>query len=254
MSPADRRVTPRIFIGSLLFAIGQVAFTMVYAPLAVAAMLVPYRLRYRVVTQWTFLNIWWLARTCRLTHETEGLENIPEQPTVVLSKHQSAWETMVLQRYFAPQAWVLKRELLRIPLFGWGLATLRPIAIDRAAGQAALDQVLEQGAQRLADGIWVVVFPEGTRVAPGQRARYKMGGATLAGALEMPVVPVAHNSGDFWARKSFIKFPGVIRLVIGPPIETAGKTALEINALAEAWIEARVAELREPCDSARRDG
>ena len=230
---------------STLFAAGQVLFTLIYAPIAIAALALPYRTRYRVVVQWTFLNIWWLEVTCGLRHRVEGLENIPARPTVVLCKHQSAWETLVLPRYFSPQTWVLKRELLRIPFFGWGLATLRPIAIDRAAGRSALEQVVEQGGRRLAERIWVVVFPEGTRVAPGERRRYRLGGAVLAAKTGRAVVPVAHNSGDYWPRRSFLKRPGTIRLVIGEPIESEGLSPTEINTRAAEWIESTVRRIRE---------
>ena len=230
---------------STLFAAGQILFTLVFALLVVPALALPYRTRYRVVVQWTFLNIWWLEVTCGLRHQVEGLENIPARPTIVLCKHQSAWETLVLPRYFSPQTWVLKRELLRIPFFGWGLATLRPIAIDRAAGRSALEQVLEQGRRRLAEGIWVVVFPEGTRVAPGARRRYRLGGAVLAAKTGRAVVPVAHDSGDYWPRRGFLKRPGTIRLVIGEPIASEGLSAAEINSRAAEWIESTVRRLRE---------
>ena len=230
---------------SALFTAGQVLLTLLFSPVAVAALVLPYRSRYRIVMQWTSLNIWWLGVTCGLRHRVEGLENIPKQATIVLCKHQSTWETLVLPRYFSPQTWVLKRELLRIPFFGWGLATLRPIAIDRAAGRDALEQVLEQGRRRLAEGIWVVVFPEGTRVAPGKRRRYRLGGAVLAEKTGRAVVPVAHNAGDYWPRRGFLKRPGTIRLVIGKPIQSEGLGATEINARAGRWIESTVRELRE---------
>ena len=229
---------------SLAYAIGQIVSTGLFAPLAIIALVIPYRWRYWLVIQWTYFNLWWLEKTCGLTHVAEGLENIPDRPTVVLCKHQSAWETMALPRYFHPQVWVVKRELLWVPLFGWGLATLNPIAIDRSAGHGAISQILEQGASRLDDGIWVVIFPEGTRVAPGQRGRYGVGGALLAHRTGCSVVPVAHDSGDYWPRNSFLKFPGRIRLVIGPLITTAGRTPEEINGLAEDWIERTVTELR----------
>ena len=230
---------------STLFAAGQVLLTLLYTPIALAALALPYRLRYRVVMQWTSLNLWWLETTCGLRHRAEGMENIPERPAVVLCKHQSAWETLALPRYFSPQTWVLKRELLRIPFFGWGLATLRPIAIDRDAGRSALEQVFAQGRRRLAEGIWVVVFPEGTRVAPGERRRYRLGGAALARKTGHPVVPVAHNAGDYWPRRGFMKRPGTIRLVIGEPIPSEGRSAMEINARAAEWIESTVHALRE---------
>jgi 1-acyl-sn-glycerol-3-phosphate acyltransferase len=161
----------------------------------------------------------------------------------VLSKHQSAWETLAFQEIFPPFVFILKRELLWIPLFGWGLALLKPIAIDRDAGRRALDQVVSQGRARLEQGIWVVVFPEGTRVAPGHRRRYKSGGAALAAETGYPVVPVAHNAGVFWPKRSFIKKPGTIRVVIGPPIPTKGKSADEVLDQAEEWIEQTMARL-----------
>ncbi len=236
-------VTFGIIVRSTLFFIGQALATIVIAPVVVLAFALPYQTRYKIVYQWTVFNNWWLKVTCKLTHVVKGVENIPEKPSIVLCKHQSAWETINLQHYFSPQVWVLKRELLKVPVFGWGLAMLRPIAIDRGAGRDAMTQVLEQGARRLESGCWVVIFPEGTRVAPGTKRRYKPGGATLAEKTGVPVVPVAHDAGLYWPRNSFIKFPGVVRLVIGPPIGTRGKSAAEINREAECWIEQTVSDL-----------
>ena len=234
-----------VFLRSVAFLLGQTVSTLVIGSIALLATpVVPYRLRYRIVNQWTRFNLWWLGVTCRLHHRVAGLDNIPAKPTIILCKHQSAWETIALQLYFFPQVWVLKRELLLVPFFGWGLATMRPIAIDRRAKQSAMEQILSQGRQRLDSGHWVVVFPEGTRVKPGVRKRYMLGGASLAAATGYPVVPVAHNSGDFWPRNSFLKFPGVIDMVVGDPIDSTNKSAAEINQLAEHWIENTVERLR----------
>jgi len=197
----------------------------------------PYRWRYAVITRWTTFNLWWLKVTCNVSYEVEGKENIPAGPAVILSKHQSAFETMVYQRIFPPHVWLLKRELLWVPFFGWGLAMLEPIAIDRKAGRRALQQLLEIGTRRLAAGRWVVIFPEGTRVMPGERGRYAPGGAMLAVRSGCPVVPVAHNAGEFWPRRGFVKRPGTIRIVIGPTIDTRERSAQEVNAMAEQWIE-----------------
>lgn len=235
--------TPGLVIRSMLFFAGQIVITIVIAPFVMLAFALPYRARFRIVYQWTRFNTWWLGVTCNLTHEIKGKENIPSKPAIVLCKHQSAWETINLQHYFSPQVWVLKRELLWLPIFGWALAMLRPIAIDRSAGRDAMSQVLEQGVIRLQSGCWVVIFPEGTRVPAGTKRRYKLGGATLAEKTGVPVVPVAHDAGLYWPRNSFIKYPGVVRLVIGPVIETRGKTASEINREAEAWIEETVDRL-----------
>ncbi len=160
-----------------------------------------------------------LKHLCGLDYRVEGREHLPGGAAIILSKHQSAWETIAFQEIFPPQTWVLKRELMWIPLFGWALALLRPIAIDRSAGRKAIEQVIEQGRERLQSGIWVVVFPEGTRVAPGTRKRYGMGGAVLAAETGYPVVPVAHNAGSFWPRRGFLKRPGTVRVVIGPVID-----------------------------------
>ena len=231
-----RTVTAGVFVRSSLFALGLVCSTLAFTPVALASVLLPYRLRWRTVTQWSRFNVYWLSVTCGVRCEIEGLEHVPAEPAVVLSRHESAWETLALQRYFAPQVWVLKRELLRIPFFGWGLATMRPIAIDRGAGPDAFEQMLAQGEERLGSGCWVVVFPEGTRTPPGVKRRFKKGGARLAVHAGRPVVPVAHNAGDCWPKNSFFKYPGTIHVVVGAPIETAGRSAAEVNRLAERWI------------------
>jgi 1-acyl-sn-glycerol-3-phosphate acyltransferase len=177
---------------------------------------------------------------CGIEYRVLGAEHIPKKPSIVLSKHQSAWETLAFQKIFPPQVWVLKKELLRIPFFGWGLAMTSPIAIDRSSGKAALEQVVEQGRDRLRQGFWVVIFPEGTRIAPGKKGKYRIGGAWLATHVNVPVVPVAHNAGEFWGRNSFIKRPGTITVSIGAPIDPTGMEPGDLNVLVEAWIEAEV--------------
>ena len=251
-APAGRAVTAGVFVRSSLFALGLAVSTLVFTPVALASILLPYRFRWRAVTQWSRFNVYWLSVTCGVRCEVEGLENVPAEPAVVLAKHESAWETLALQRYFAPQVWVLKRELLRIPFFGWGLATMRPIAIDRGAGLDAFEQMLSQGEERLASGCWVVVFPEGTRAPPGVRRQFKKGGARLAVHTGRPAVPVAHNAGNCWPKNSFFKFPGTIRVVIGPPIEAAGRTATEVNRIAEQWIDDTLRRIRGAGSSPRQ--
>jgi 1-acyl-sn-glycerol-3-phosphate acyltransferase len=237
-------VTGELVVRSLLYAAGRGLLSVPFSIAAILALVLPYRLRYALVSRWARCDLWWLEKTCRLNHSVVGEENIPQQPTIIFCKHESAWETLALQRYFAPQVWVIKRELLWIPFFGWGIATLRPIAIDRRSSRAALGQILTQGRARLSDGFWVVICPEGTRVAPGGRRRYLRGGALLAQKTGCPVLPVAHNAGDFWPRNGFIKRPGTIQLAIGPIIDSAGRSAADINRLAETWIEAAVDEMR----------
>jgi len=223
----------------LLFAVS----TVFYAILTILLIALPMRKRYHVVTTWSRLNIWTLRWLCGVSYQIEGRENIPDSAAIVMSKHQSTWETIAYSFIFPPQVWVLKKSLLRIPFFGWGLAMLNPIAIDRAAGSTAMEQVVTQGRERLKKGIWVVVFPEGTRVAYGKKRRYKMGGAVLAAETGFPVLPVAHNAGRLWARNQFIKWPGKITVCIGPLLHTQGLSADSINEQVEDWIEAQMERL-----------
>lgn len=237
---------PMTRLRSLLFYAGLSLATVVYVVIAVVILPLPFPLRFRIVSGWSAVNLYLLKVICGLRHEVEGLENIPPGPAIILCKHQSAWETLALQRLFPPQCWVLKRELLKIPIYGWGLATMHPISIDRTSGVRALRQIVRQGQQRLDEGLWVLIFPEGTRTAPGETRRYQAGGGLLAEKSGRPVVPVAHNAGWFWPRSSLDKRPGTIRLVIGPPILPEGKTAAEITREAENWIESTVNTLPKP--------
>ncbi|OGA64425.1 MAG: acyl-phosphate glycerol 3-phosphate acyltransferase [Betaproteobacteria bacterium RIFCSPLOWO2_12_FULL_68_20] len=228
---------------SALFAAALLALTPPYALLALATAPLPRMTRYRVISGWSRLVILLARSILGIRWKVEGRSHLPRHPAVILSKHQSAWETMAFQMIFPPQVHVLKRELLWIPFFGWGLALMSPIAIDRSRGIAALRRIARRGTERLAQGFWVVVFPEGTRVAPGERRAYQLGGAWLAAASGAPVVPVAHNAGLLWRRNAFVKRAGTVTVRIGPPIESAGRDAKTINALAEAWIETQQAEL-----------
>ncbi len=231
---------------SSLFLLGQVVITVAFALLLPLALLLPYRWRYTVLIQWGRAILLWLRLTCGIRHVIEGLDRIPADNAIILANHQSAWETLMLPLLFRPQSWLLKRELLRIPLFGWGLALMRPIAIDRSAGRKAMRQLLTQGQQRLEQGCWVVIFPQGTRVAPGEHKPYAVGGALLAERSGYPVVPVAHNAGYCWGRHAFHKHPGTIRLVIGEPIDTTGLDAQAINQRVAAWIEAEQVRIGDP--------
>jgi len=222
---------------SVLFAAALVLVTPVYALVALATFPLPRMLRYWIISGWSRLVIRLSRILLRIDWRVEGRENLPGRPAVILSKHQSAWETMAFQLIFPPQVHVLKRELLWIPFFGWGLALMSPIAIDRSRGGAALRAIARRGRERLAQGFWVIVFPEGTRVAPGERREYQLGGAWLAAAAAAPVVPVAHNAGLFWPRNAFLKRPGTVIVRIGPAIDTAQRDAKTINSMAEQWIE-----------------
>ncbi len=195
-------------------------------------------------SRWGRINLWLQALVCRLDCRVTGLENLPEQPCIILSKHQSAWETIALRGILPPaQSWVLKQELMRLPLFGQSLRAVKAIPIDRSAGRRAVIKVVKDGIARLSEGRWVIIFPEGTRTAPGERQKYGMGGALLAERSGAQVIPVAHNAGVFWRRRGVKKYPGTIELVIGPPIETAGRKASDIMADVETWIEAKQDQL-----------
>lgn len=226
-----------IVLRSGLFALALAVITPPYALLALATFPLPRMARYRIISGWSRLVILLARRVLGIRWQVEGRENLPARPSVILSKHQSAWETMAFQLIFPPQVLVLKRELLWIPFFGWGLALMSPIAIDRSRGVSALRTLARRGRERLAQGFWVVVFPEGTRVAPGQSRKYQLGGAWLAVEANAPVVPVAHNAGLLWPRNAFLKRPGKVTVRIGPPIDPANRDAAQINELARTWIE-----------------
>jgi len=193
--------------------------------------------RYRFVNHWTRATMWLLQRLNGVSIEVRGLENIPgDRPVVLMSNHQSQWETFYLQLLVSPQATILKRELLWLPFFGWGLALLKPIAIDRSKGTRALKTILKVGKQRLDDGISVVIYPEGTRQSPGTIGKFNTGGSMLACHAGAAVLPVVHNSGDCWPARSLLRKPGTITLVIGEPISCDDKDAKALNTEVEAWI------------------
>ena len=232
-----------LFLRSLLFWTGLATSTVIITPFVPLLYPLPYNVRYRYAHQWTRFNLWWLQLTCGLKYRTSGASNIPDTPHIVMAKHQSAWETMALQKLFPPQVWVMKRELLRIPFFGWAIASMEPIAIDRTSGHKAMRQITEQGRKKLEEGRWIVIFPEGTRVPPGKRGRYGISGSILAIEAGCPIIPVAHNAGEFWGRNRFIKRPGTVDVVIGEPVHTDNLTALELNQKIENWIEGEMKKI-----------
>lgn len=228
-----------LFLRSSLFFIGQLITAPIFTLIALLAWPVNPILRNQLISGWARSMIWWLRVTCNVRHEVTGMENIPNKPCIILAKHQSTWETFAFQAIFPTQVYVLKRELLWIPIFGWGLAMTSPIAINRASGREALKQLVSKGQARLAQGLWVVIFPEGTRMRPHQQGKYHIGGAWLACQTKTPVLPVAHNAGHCWP-KGFIKQAGVIKLHIGPAIATADLKADALNLKVEQWIEAQM--------------
>ncbi len=228
---------------STLYSLLQIVITPLYALIVFAAFPLSPLTRYRITSGWAHLMLFLLRVVCGIHYRVIGAEHIPQTPSIVLSKHQSAWETLAFQQIFPPQVWVLKRELLRVPFFGWALALTSPIAIDRSSGKAALKQIVEQGKDRLKQGFWIVIFPEGTRIAPGEKGKYRIGGAWLATHTAVPVIPVAHNAGEFWGKNAFIKLPGTITVSIGTAIDPMGMEPDDLNARVEAWIEAEMAHI-----------
>lgn len=237
-----RRPGPGVIARSTLFALLVMLITPPYALLAWLVLPLPAAARYRIVTSWSHVVIALARSVCGIRYRVEG--RVPAAgPYIVLAKHQSAWETLAFQVLLPPQVMVLKRALLWVPFFGWGLATLSPITVRRGAPRRSLRRLLEQGRQRLAQGFWIVIFPEGTRAAPGQRLPYQAGGAWLACRTGTAVVPIAHNAGELWPKNGFLKYPGTVTVRIGEPIAPQGLKPDELNTRVSAWIEAEVARI-----------
>jgi 1-acyl-sn-glycerol-3-phosphate acyltransferase len=235
--------TVSLYLRSLAFWFVFALLILVFATLLMLSFPFPLEKRFLLTQRWSRLVLWWLKVTCKLDYAVEGTENIPDKPGIVFCKHQSTWETTALNLWFTPQSWVIKRELLWIPIFGWGARMMKPIALDRGAGRKAVEQLLREGREHLHSGRWILVFPEGTRIAAGKTGRYRIGGASLAEFTGAPVTPVAHNAGEYWPRRGLVKHPGVIRVRIGPAIETKNKSAAQILAESKQWIETEMAAI-----------
>ena len=223
-------------IRAFIFLFGQAISAVCVSVIALLSIPLPSLTRARIISIWARFNIWTLKHVCGITYRVTGIENIPHRPTVLIANHQSAWETLCFQLIFPPQSYILKSQLLWIPFFGWGLAANRPVAINRAKKVRALEQLLTQGAARLKEGRWLVIFPEGTRMPPGKPGKFQSGGAIVAVRSGAPVLPVAHNAGVFWPKNSLVKKRGVIEVRIGAAIDGKNKNARQLTAEAEAWI------------------
>ncbi len=230
-------------IRCVLFEVLRITLTVIFATIAPLTAPLSARGRYRIITTWSKLVTITARLIVGIRYEVDGLENLPKTPCVIMSKHQSAWETVAFQVLLPPQVWVLKKSLLWIPFFGWGLAMMNPIAIDRRNGPRALKKMLEQGNNRIRDGWYIVIFPEGTRVAPDETGDYQIGGAWLARKLNVPIVPIAHNAGKVWPKNAFLKKPGLISVVVGPPIPTTSKDPNQLIDEVKDWIEATTKSL-----------
>jgi len=215
----------------------------VFAVLIVAVAPFGYPRRFALALAWARSNLWVLQKTCGLGYVVEGAQNIPADNHISMWKHSSTWDTIAQMLVVPPASWIVKREVIWIPIVGWAVATFRPIAIDRAAGGSAVKQVVAQGRKRFAEGLGVLIYPEGTRMAPGETRKYGVSGALLATQTGRLVVPIAHNSGYFWRRRGLMKYPGTIRVVIGPPIDPKGLEPRELNERAQRWIESTIADL-----------
>jgi len=232
-----------VWLRSFLFQVYFFSSVSVAATLVFLSAPFPFRWRFAIGRAWGKSMMVVGKYLCGLDYRIEGLENIPDQPSVIMIKHTTVFETYAQLAIFPPQTWVVKRELTWIPIFGWGLAAMKTIAIDRSAGHTAVNQVVEQGIARLGEGIWITVFPEGTRMPLGQTKRYGVSGALLAKEAQCPIVPVAHNAGDFWPRRGLKKQPGLIRFCIGPPILPEDRPPKETNRIVQDWVESRMREI-----------
>jgi 1-acyl-sn-glycerol-3-phosphate acyltransferase len=233
---------------SVLFTVFMALSALVWGNVVALGRLHSYQLSYRLVVGWVRVNFRLLEALCGLRFRVEGREHLPAQNAVVFLKHSSAYETLAQFLFFPQQCWVIKRELLWIPLVGWGIGAVRPIAIDRGAGKTAVEQVVAKGTARLNAGHWVMIFPEGTRVAAGETRRYGVSGVLLAQRAGRVIVPVAHDAGYYWPRRGWLKRPGVVTFRIGPPVNPAGREPQAVNAEIQAWIENAIAEIRARTD------
>lgn len=234
---------PELYIRSIIFWTLSTLWLAVIVPMTLLAFPFSVHVRYKIASGWARGVVELLRIICNVNYKVEGMENLPQGAAIVMSKHQSTWETLIYQKILPPQLWVVKKELLSIPVFGWGLALCEPIAIDRSAGRKAVDQMVEQGQQKLEQGRWIVIFPEGTRVKPGKSMKYKIGGPVLASQVDYPIVPIAHNAGEYWPKHSLIKWPGSITVCIGPVIKGFGRKPDEIKKEVQTWIENKMEEI-----------
>ncbi|MBI1423951.1 MAG: 1-acyl-sn-glycerol-3-phosphate acyltransferase [Gammaproteobacteria bacterium] len=231
-----------LFLRSLLFSVYMIFSTMLTGTMVFLLFPFPYAWRYNIINVYARSIVSALTMLCGIDYKVEGQEHI-QAPAIIFSKHQSTWETYILQLIFPPISFVFKSELLWLPFFGWGLAAMKPISIQRGTGKKAVQQLVQGGIRRLQEGLSVVIFPEGTRTQATGPGRYRIGGAVLAAESGYPVIPVAHNAGEFWRRKGFIKRPGVITVRVGPPIETKGKKPEAILEEARQWIETQMPQI-----------
>ena len=232
-----------LFLRSSLLHLFMAITTVLVSVCSLVLMPFPYFIRYSIINAYANANVWLMKYLNGIKYVVEGSENIPDFPVILFPKHQSTWETFALQVIFHRISFVFKKELFYIPFFGWGLAAMKPVAIKRGSGKIAVKALVTNGKKRLSENISVVVFPEGTRTHTTGPGKYRIGGAVLAAESGVPVLPIAHNAGECWPRKSWILYPGKITVRIGPLIETAGKQPDQILSEAKLWIEQQMPEI-----------
>lgn len=242
--------TANLLIRSIIFTIVMWTYIFIQSFLSILSFPFPLRYRYGMITRFISFTILSLKVICKVNYKIEGLENIPkDRAGIILSKHQSTWETFLLPTLFKEPAIILKRELLWVPFFGWGLATVDPIAIDRSKKASAMEQIISKGKKCLAAGRWILIFPEGTRIPFGKIGKYRSGGARLAVATGAPIIPIAHDAGRLWPKRKFIKEPGTVHMVIGPLIETTNRKPEELTEEVKKWIEGTIQRINQERES-----
>lgn len=232
-----------IYLRSSAFVLLATLTTIFYGLFTVPFAIFRHDIGYECARSWGWSILWLAKHVCGIDYQVRGMDNLPDRPVVVMSKHQSAWETVGILCHLPRAVWIIKKELVWVPIVGWVLGGLKSIAIDRESGRSARDQILEQGRDRLQRGYWVMIFPEGTRVAPGERGRYGLGGSLLATGAGVDILPIAHNAGECWRRNAFLKYPGKVTMSIGATISTKDKTTAEVGREVEDWIEAEMLRL-----------
>ncbi|HSW94078.1 MAG TPA: lysophospholipid acyltransferase family protein [Gammaproteobacteria bacterium] len=238
-----------LFIRSLIFSILMALSIFFFSFSCLLILPLPFKTRYAMIAGFTGYLLFLLRIICRIDYRVQGLENISaNQPGIILSKHQSTWETFYLPTIFPEVTIILKRELQWVPFFGWGILAIDPIAINRSKKSGAMEQIITQGKTCLDAGRWILVFPEGTRIPYGKVGHYKAGGARLAVETGYPIIPVAHNAGRFWPKRGFIKKPGTVQIIIGPLIETKNRAADEVLLQAKNWIEGTIRQIENEPD------
>jgi 1-acyl-sn-glycerol-3-phosphate acyltransferase len=225
---------------SVIFLLGALVITAPFGLLVPLGRIFGSEPPFTLARLYTQVMLKWVEMSCGIGYVVSGWEHVPKFPVVIMAKHQSAWETIFIESAFPSQCWIIKKELRWLPFVGWGLMAIRAIAIDRSSGSSAREQIVEQGAQRLKEGHWVTIFPEGTRTAPGKVGRYGIGGSLLATRTGTPILPIAHNAGEYWGRYAFKKKQGIVKVVIGPLIETAGRDVISVNNEVRDWIEGQM--------------